>query len=91
MELAFKSQSGGKNAFGNRVDLFAGGQRQSWQLIGASGYLSQGPPEILQGMGSLAQADVARIVWPGGTLQNELQVPGFRRDVISEFDPRDAH
>ncbi|HWF37996.1 MAG TPA: FG-GAP-like repeat-containing protein [Candidatus Acidoferrales bacterium] len=91
VEVAFRSESGGKNGFGNRVDMFAGGQRQSWELVGASGYLSQGPPEILQGMGSLAQADVVRIVWPSGTLQNELQVPGLRRDVISEFDPRDAH
>ena len=91
LEVAFKGESGGKNGFGNHVNVFAGGQRQSWQLIGASGYLSQGPPEILQGMGSLAQADVVRIVWPSGTLQNELQVPGLRRDVISEFDPRDAH
>ncbi len=91
LEVAFKGESGGKNGFGNRVNVFAGGQRQSWQLAGASGYLSQGPPEILQGMGSLAQADVVRIVWPSGTLQNELQVPGLRRDVISEFDPRDAH
>ena len=91
IELAFKGESAAKSGSGASVTVFAGGQRQHWELTGASGYLSQGPAEILAGMGSLGQADVVHVVWPSGILQNELQVPGLRRTVISEFDPRDAH
>jgi tetratricopeptide (TPR) repeat protein len=90
IELAFKGESAAKSGSGASVTVFAGGQRQYWQVTEASGYLSQGPTEILAGMGSLGQADVVRVVWPSGTLQNELQVPGLKRTVISEFDPRDA-
>jgi hypothetical protein len=91
MELAFKGQSVAKSGSGVSVTVYAGGQRQSWKVTGASGYLSQGPSEILAGMGSLNLADVLHVVWPNGILQNELQVPSLRRTVIVEFDPRDAH
>jgi tetratricopeptide (TPR) repeat protein len=91
MELALKAESGAKNTSGAKVTVYAGGQRQSWEVTGASGYLSQGPPEIRIGMGSSSLADVVHVVWPNGILQNELQVPSLRRTVISEFDPRDAH
>jgi tetratricopeptide (TPR) repeat protein len=91
LELAFKGESAAKSGSGASVTVFAGGQRQQWEVAGASGYLSQGPTEILAGMGPLSQADVVRVVWPSGILQNELQVPGLRRTVISEFDPRDVH
>jgi len=91
LELAFKGDSDTKNGNGVGVDIFAGGQRQTWEVPGASGYLGQGPPEILAGLGSLAEADVVHVVWPSGILQNELQVPGLRRSVMNEFDPRDAH
>jgi hypothetical protein len=91
IELAFKGESAAKSGSGASVTVYAGGQRQSWQVTGASGYLSQGPPEILAGMGSLSLADVVHVVWLSGILQNELQVPSLRKTVISEFDPRDAH
>jgi hypothetical protein len=91
IELGFKGQSASKSGSGSSVTIYAGGQRQNWEVTGASGYLSQGPSEILAGMGSLSQADVVHVVWPSGILQNELQVPSLRRTMISEFDPRDSH
>ena len=91
MELAFKGNSSAKNGMGVNVNVSAGGQRQKFELTGASGYLGQGPSEILEGMGALSQADVVHVLWPSGIVQNELQVPSLRRNVIVEFDPRDAH
>lgn len=91
IELALRGQFDSKSGIGVDVSVFAGAQRQTWQIPGASGYLGQGPPEILGGLGSADETDVVHLLWPSGILQNELQVPGLRRNVISEFDPRDAH
>ncbi len=91
LELALKGEFDTKSGTGVGVDIFAGAQRQRWEVPGASGYLGQAPPEILAGLGSLAQADVVRVAWPSGLLQNELEFPGLKRSIITEFDPRDAH
>ena len=61
-------------------------QQQRWEVQGASGYLGQGPPEILAGLG----ASEGRCSPPGvadGILQNELQVPGGRRNLIPDSIP----
>ena len=91
IEVAFKGQFDSKTGIGATVSIFAGTLRQDWQIPGASGYLGQGPAEILGGLGSFTEADVVHVLWPSGILQNELQVPGLRRSLISEFDPRDVH
>ena len=89
LQLAFKgSQS--KTGIGVRVEILAGAERQTWEVQGASGYLGQGPPEISLGLGSQRFADVVRVVWPQGFLQDELQMAGGARSFITEFDPRDT-
>ena len=77
--LALKGGFDSQSGTGAGVDILAGGQRQRWEVSGASGYLGQGPAEILAGLGSLAGADVVHVSWPSGVLQNELQLPGLRR------------
>lgn len=91
IELAFKGRSDTKNGTGVAVKLFAGIERQRLEVAGASGYLGQGPSEILAGLGPMNGVDVLRLIWPDGILQDELQIPGGRPDLISEFDPRDTH
>ena len=91
LELALKGGFDSHSGIGAAVDVFSGAQRQRWEVSDASGYLGQGPTEILAGLGSLTEADVVHVAWPSGILQNELQVPSLRREVINEFDPRDAH
>ena len=90
LEVALKGGFDSPSGIGAAVNLLAGGQRQRWEVAGASGYLGQGPAEILAGLGSLDRADLVHIAWPSGILQNELELPGLRRQVIREFDPRDA-
>ncbi len=70
--------------------MFAGAEHQKWEVPGASGYLGQGPPELLIGLGAERAADVVRAVWPGSAVQDELQVNGGKREVIKESDPRDT-
>ena len=40
-----------KTAIGAKVEVFANGQWQKWELAGASGYQTQAPPQILVGLG----------------------------------------
>jgi hypothetical protein len=89
MQLAFKGDDS-KTGIGVKVEIFAGGEPQKWEVPGASGYLGQGPPEVFLGLGPQRAADVVRVVWPSGFVQDEMQVISGKRDLITEFDPRDT-
>ena len=64
-----------KTALGVKVEVFAGGLWQKWELAGASGYQTQGPPQILVGLGQANGIDLLRILWPTGVLQDEIDLP----------------
>ena len=64
-----------KTAIGVKVEAFANGHWQKWELAGASGYQTQGPPEILVGLGDANGIDLLRILWPTGVLQDEIDLP----------------
>jgi len=64
-----------KTALGVKVEVFANGQWQKWELAGASGYQTQGPPQILVGLGDAEGIDLLRILWPTGVLQDEIDLP----------------
>jgi Flp pilus assembly protein TadD len=89
LELALKGERDNRGGIGTKIELLAGAQRQKWELPSASGYLGQGPEEILAGLGTTRLADVVRLLWPTGVLQDEVQISGRRREVIQEAaDPR---
>jgi tetratricopeptide (TPR) repeat protein len=89
LQLAFAGDDS-KTGIGVRGEMFAGAEQQKWEVPGASGYLGQGPPEVSLGLGSRQGADVLHVVWPGGRVQDEMQVIGGKRDLIAEFDPHDT-
>jgi tetratricopeptide (TPR) repeat protein len=64
-----------KTALGVKVEVFEGGYWQKWELAGASGYQTQGPPQILVGLGDAEGIDLLRILWPTGVLQDEIDLP----------------
>ncbi len=64
-----------KTALGVKVETFANGHWQKWELAGASGYQTQAPPEILVGLGDADGIDLLRILWPTGVLQDEIDLP----------------
>ena len=90
LKLALSGDPDNKTGIGAKIDIFSGAQRQTWEVSGASGYLGQGPPEILTGLDSERQADVIKLLWPMGLLQNELQVPGGARTPITETEAGDS-
>jgi tetratricopeptide (TPR) repeat protein len=64
-----------KTAIGAKVEAFANGHWQKWELAGSSGYQTQAPPEILIGLGDADGIDLLRILWPTGVLQDEIDLP----------------
>ncbi len=88
LRLAFKGLGDNKSALGTKVEVFAGEQHQKWELAGSSGYLSQAPAEIIAGLGKQKEADVVRMLWPTGVLQDEVQVASNKTQVFTEMDRR---
>ena len=77
-----------KTALGVKVEVFAGGQWQKWELAGASGFQTQAPPQILVGLGDAEGIDLLRILWPTGVLQDEIDLPHSESIAMKEADRR---
>ncbi|MGD0681619.1 MAG: CRTAC1 family protein, partial [Terracidiphilus sp.] len=77
-----------KTALGVKVEVFANGLWQKWELAGASGYQTQGPPQILVGLGDAEGIDLLRILWPTGVLQDEIDLPHQPVIAMKEVDRR---
>lgn len=77
-----------KSAIGTKVEVFSNGQVQKFEVAGSSGYLSQGPTEIIAGLGEAAEADVVRLLWPTGVPQDEMDVAANKPEKLLELDRR---
>jgi len=77
-----------KTALGVKVEVFANGHWQKWELAGASGYQTQAPPQILVGLGDAEGIDLLRILWPTGVLQDEIDLPRQPVIAMKEVDRR---
>jgi tetratricopeptide (TPR) repeat protein len=77
-----------KTAIGAKVEIFAGGYWQKWELAGSSGYQTQSAPQILAGLGDADGIDLLRILWPTGVLQDEIDLPRTRVVAMKEADRR---
>ena len=77
-----------KTAIGSKVEIFANGQWQKWELAGASGLATQAPPQLLVGLGDADHVDLLRILWPTGILQDEIDLPHTQVIAMKEADRR---
>jgi tetratricopeptide (TPR) repeat protein len=77
-----------KTALGSKVEIFANGQWQKWELAGASGLATQAPPQLLIGLGQADHVDLLRILWPTGILQDEIDLPHTPVIAMKEADRR---
>ena len=77
-----------KTALGVKVEVFANGLWQKWELAGASGFQTQAPPQILVGLGQAPGIDLLRILWPTGVLQDEIDLPHQQVIAMKEADRR---
>jgi len=88
LRLAFRGLNDNRSAIGTKVEVFAGANRQKWEIAGSSGYLGQSSTVITAGLGDSTQADIVRMLWPTGVLQDEIEVPGDKEQSFIEIDRR---
>ncbi|MGB8540284.1 MAG: FG-GAP-like repeat-containing protein [Candidatus Acidiferrales bacterium] len=88
LKLQFKGTNDNKTGIGTKVEISAGALQQKWEIRGASGYLGQGPTEIVAGLGAERGADVVRLLWPTGVVQDEMEIPAHKTETITEIDRR---
>ena len=88
MRLSVAGLADNKSGLGTKVEIFADGLWQKFEIAGASGYLSQGPNEIIVGLGQHQRADIVRMLWPTGVLQDELEVALDKPVSFTELDRR---
>jgi Tfp pilus assembly protein PilF len=75
-----------KPAFGSKVEIRAGDLWQKLELTGNCGYLSQGTPEIMLGLGQRKIVEAIKILWPSGVLQAEIDPPANSLVKIDQLD-----
>ncbi|MGA8299490.1 MAG: FG-GAP-like repeat-containing protein [Terriglobales bacterium] len=88
LRLALKGLNDNKSAIGTKVEVFSDGIRQKFEVYGSSGYLGQNSPYLTIGLGQAKTADVVRLLWPTGVLQDEIDVAGGSLQTITEIDRR---
>ncbi len=88
LRLSLKGLADNKSAIGTKVEVFAGGNRQKFEIAGSNGYLGQNSPYLTVGLGDAKEADIVRMLWPTGVLQDEIQVAGDKEQKFLEIDRR---
>ncbi len=88
LRLALKGLNDNKSAIGTKVEVFSGGLRQKVEVYGSSGYMGQNSPYLTIGLGQAKEADVVRMLWPTGVLQDEIGVAANKVQNITELDRR---
>jgi len=88
LRLSLKGLADNKSAIGTKVEVFAGGNRQKFEIAGSNGYLGQNSTDIVVGLGDSKGADIVRMLWPTGVLQDEINVAGDKQQNFTEMDRR---
>ncbi len=88
LRLSLKGLADNKSAIGTKVEVFAGGNRQKFEIAGSNGYLGQNSPYLTVGLGDAKEADIVRMLWPTGVLQDEINVAGDKQQNFMEIDRR---
>jgi Tfp pilus assembly protein PilF len=88
VRLDLSGYADNKTAIGSKVEIFANGQWQKWELAGASGLATQAPPQLLIGLGEADHIDLLRVLWPTGILQDEIDLPHTQVIAMKEADRR---
>ena len=88
LRLALKGLNDNKSAIGTKVEVFSGGNRQKFEIYGSNGYLGQNSSYLTVGLGDAKEADIVRMLWPTGVLQDEITIAGDKQQDFLEIDRR---
>jgi tetratricopeptide (TPR) repeat protein len=90
-EISLRGNTENALGIGAAVEAFSGALRQTWEIPGASGYLSQGPAVISAGLGDQPQADAVRVHWVRGPVQVQIPLPAGVNTTISQQEIEPTH
>jgi tetratricopeptide (TPR) repeat protein len=88
LRLSLKGLNDNKSAIGTKVEVFSEASRQKFEIAGSNGYLGQNSTDLVVGLGQAKRADVVRMLWPEGVLQDEIEVAGMKQQSFTELDRR---
>ena len=88
LRLNLKGLADNKSAIGTKVEVFSDGIRQKFEIAGSNGYLGQNSLYFTVGLGQAKQADVVRMIWPSGIVQDEVEVEANKEHSYVEMDRR---
>ena len=88
MQIDLKALNDNKSSIGTKLEIFAGGLYQKWEIAGASGFMGQNGPGLLVGLGKEKATDVVRLLWPTGVPQDEIDLAAGKTQAIAELDRR---
>ncbi len=83
LRIALTGLADNKSAIGTKVEVFADGNWQKFEISGGAGVT-----EILAGLGASDRADVVRLLWPTGVPQDELEIASNKPLALTELDRR---
>jgi hypothetical protein len=69
IELKLVGSRSNRDGIGARIDLLAGGKRQTAERVASSGYLSENDGRVHFGLGAATTIDKLIVRWPSGTVQ----------------------
>lgn len=73
-----------RDGVGARVEIVAGGKRQTAERVAGSGYLSQNDPRLHFGLGAAATVDKLTVHWPSGREQTLEKIAADRVVTVEE-------
>ncbi|HEY1801899.1 MAG TPA: FG-GAP-like repeat-containing protein [Terriglobales bacterium] len=88
LKLDLKGLADNKSAIGTKVEVFSGMNRQKFEIYGSNGYLGQNSTLLNIGLGHAKEADVVRMLWPGGVVQDEIEIAANKLQSFTEMDRR---
>jgi hypothetical protein len=88
LKLDLKGLADNKSAIGTKVEVFSGMNHQKFEIYGSNGYLGQNSTVLNIGLGRAKEADVVRMLWPAGVVQDEVEVAANKLQSFTEMDRR---
>jgi Tfp pilus assembly protein PilF len=82
VRIALSGLNDNRSGIGTKVEVQAGTVWQKFETTSATG------PELVAGLGKSTQADVVRLLWPTGVVQDEVELKANTRHQITQIDRR---
>ena len=86
LKIRVRGTNSNKSGIGTKVEVKSGALWQKIEISGGNGYLSQSPTEFIFGLGQHKTVDAMRLLWPGGVLQSEINIPINQTKLVNELD-----